>query len=207
MSVVRAMEKNNERRISKRFERDLSHRAKMTYIMYILIYMAIIWSNQQSWGALCIPIVTEPYLRLLTNYAGATGPLNNYTPIWYSHDQSWLAWSNPMTIDQSTSPRQTNRHQLNNNNIVRELQVYIAILTLPTSRFAWSIFISDSQSQRLLITPTSSITQYRHNGTQSNGSAEKNIVPNHGTCIISHWLNEHSTINQLTSPCTHTHST
>ena len=32
----------------------------------------------------------------------------------------------------------------------------------------------------------------------------ENIVPNHGTRIISHWLNEHSTINQLTSPCTHT---
>ena len=101
-----------------------------------------------------------------------------YYPFRYSHDQSWLAWSNPMTIDQSTSPRQTNRrphsggvatNQLNN--IVRELQVHLATLTLPTSGFAWSIFISDSQSQRLSITPTSLITQYRHNGTQSNGSA------------------------------------
>ena len=86
-----------------------------------------------------------------------------------------------MTIDQSTSPRQTNcrphsggfaTNQLNN--IVRELQVHIATLTLPTSGFAWSIFISDSQSQRLSITPTSSITQYRHNGTQSIGSAVRN---------------------------------
>ena len=41
MSVVEAMEKNNERRISKRFERD-SRAKEMTYIKYVLIYVDII---------------------------------------------------------------------------------------------------------------------------------------------------------------------
>jgi hypothetical protein len=40
-SVVGATEKNNERRISKRFERDSSAK-EMTYIKYILIYADII---------------------------------------------------------------------------------------------------------------------------------------------------------------------
>jgi len=138
----------------------------------------------------------------------------NYTPIRYSHDQSWLAWSNSMTIDQSTSPRQTNRrphsggfatNQLNN--IVWELQVHLATLTLPTSGFAWSI---------LLVTHRAKDYQSRphpwslNTGTMAHKVMDQqleNIVPNHGTRIISHWLNKHWTINQLTSPCTHTHST
>ena len=41
MSVVEAMEKNNERRILKRFERD-SRAKEMTYIKYVLIYVDII---------------------------------------------------------------------------------------------------------------------------------------------------------------------
>ena len=39
-SVVGAMEKNNERRISNRFERD-SRVKRMTYIKYIIIYVDI----------------------------------------------------------------------------------------------------------------------------------------------------------------------
>ena len=81
---------------------------------------------------------------------------------------------------------------------------FIATLTLPTSGFAWSIFISDSQSQRLSITPTSSITQYRHNGTQSNGSAVRKHCSQPWDSHNQSLAHEHSTINQLTSPCTHT---
>ena len=40
-SVVGAMEKNNERRISKRFERD-SRAKEMSKIKYVLIYVDII---------------------------------------------------------------------------------------------------------------------------------------------------------------------